>query len=75
MIFLSILLLLYSLYCIAVNHFSLLIFLIIVSKQIASYTLPVTREVYNCRFLTILNELKFKKKNYYNHQTYPIISI
>ena len=34
----------------SVKRCSLLIFFIIVSKQIASYTLPVTREVYNCRF-------------------------
>ena len=36
--------------CTSVNRFSLLIFFIIVSKQMASCTLPVTREVYNCSF-------------------------
>lgn len=36
---------------IPVNRFSPLISFTIVSKQIASYKLPVNREVYNCRFL------------------------
>ena len=35
---------------IPVNRFSPLISFTIVSKQIASYKLPVSREVYNCRF-------------------------
>ena len=46
---------------ISINRFSLLIFFIIVSKQIASCTLPVTRDVYNCRFLLCLMNLRFKK--------------
>ena len=42
----------------------LAIFFIIVSKQIASYTLPVTREVYNCRFYLYLMNWSFKRRNF-----------
>ena len=44
-----------------VNSFLPLIFFIIVSNQIASCALSVTREVHNCRFLTMLYELKFQR--------------
>ena len=54
--FLAILIFFFLLSHIHINRFSLLISFIIVSKQIASFTLPVTREVYNCRFkLCLIN--------------------